>query len=398
MRCKAVNYYFLSTDVQQPAENGLIKETTEPVFLVNSQMNYFIFHNNLAASLKLDFFESFKVNDLENMSLADYDLKHLDFLYLEENYKFSPKDIVKASGYWPPTKNHHTFECLARLNAEIEKGLAKLKPDDNKIRLDCMDKFHNFTTELFNFPHSEALGRNSTFLNQLINNFFSLGTLSVEIQIFEAIYKSELIFGYEDENEICESAHIQNLLYFLANICNLASKFYKFDPDSTPFDIFYKFNFVFYVITYCNSSEILDELIEMEYLNFMKIYRDQYRLIYAQFFALQSKVDEKLAIERFLIANSVLDTLYLLITLTCNSFRIGIKDKLKVYEIDFKLIEEMEDYECAFEKDIGITCSNNFDKSEIIKRLKKSILVLSQLPITFIESDQTKGEIRRASE
>lgn len=204
-----------------------------------------------------------------------------------------------------------------------------------------------------------------------------------------------------------------NFLYFIQNVAILSSRFFKLDFDSSLSDIFLKFIFVLEtVMKFFYFDEATDKFeqpnksvgvydsnfiraLDLEYIRFMKVYRDQYRLMFVQYCYIQANVDQKYAIERFLIATAALDVIHWFMTLICNFTRLINCQKseiIKVYELDLDYIESNDPIAPINDESIdfklpersGLKCKiENCTLEYTLGKLRKSLFVLAQLPIDF---------------
>lgn len=161
----------------------------------------------------------------------------------------------------------------------------------------------------------------------------------------------------EEECDAISGLNSSNkIFHFILQICKMTDSFFLFEHDCSPTDLFSKLFFLVKVIrstekeletsksSFKEYEERINELrnfLDSEYIAFLKIFRDQYRNIYLQYLYAQGQIDQRLALQRFLITSKILNTIHSLANFICNYVQI-IKNDDK--SLDFKLLSPHFEY------------------------------------------------------
>lgn len=402
-------------------------------FLVSDQFpdNYFL-PNNI-------FYEPFRIKE-------KFVLKYLNFFYKEKSGAKQLDFLEKINkNYNNFTPCNSTLIILNGIRKERNKfGIKQIFPLGNEsislsigeIRAKSLcENFDYFKINLENFTKNPIVLRSFSCVNTLIISmltnpneplsFYRHGSYCYLIGLLGSIFINyDVNIKDENDSQINEidilDVKLKNCSafpYFLQAICQLSTKLFKFDNDSTPMDFFTKFIILCQlnyknlikdrnvakdndktgfstssktdindVTSVQNSTFSMATYNSSEYLNFVKIYRNQYRLIFIQFLFIQAQVDQKLATERFLIVCATLDTLHWLMTLICNSNEIlNHGSNLTVLEPDLIKIENGSLRNKCNDKQKCILDGDYFIKNECIIHSKRSALyVFDKLAVSIV--------------
>jgi hypothetical protein len=330
----------------------------------------------------------------QSKSQIDYNFDEFQLFYtilnekskkLTKNFKFFELHLKNKSSC--NLSDFKTF--LKRLNMTNLKNPKIVEEFDFLINLiDFIPKMGEPAQgDLIKFD--ESPNPNTSDANLIIKNSNESNDLNCRDDIdTNTLFRDVDAIAFVNDCQTTSNSIASPFLSFLENISILSSNFFRYEFDSTPKILFSKFSFLLKILIFhmekknflANNSDLISHSVELnllliklsilfktEHKNFMKIYRDQYRLIFFQFQEIQQKIDKNYAIIRFSIAFSFLRTLNGLMNLICNF----LGENLIFYDLNYF---EIENFGEILEKK-----SEKFNFKELIS----AILILGQLPITY---------------
>lgn len=393
-------------------------------YLLSKEFHIFISGNfNLQRGIN-SFFKSFEISPLTELEISNSKLKFLDFFYSENKTRFTASYLASKTGANLFLSRKELSEKLniartaSRIGDDIQfpekgdtEGAMKFFNLVSNIKMSKLDKIIPFIKYDVGSVNYELVSRKNIkfllhFIYQVVEKGYLLGELKTNGLLDFPNLCFEAVCGINEETSM---DNYGVFIYFLHHVSKLSSLFFKYDYDACPLACFNKMIFLVQSLKsyfYIDSGEMqlanknidqISNLFDHQHIQFMKIYRDQYNLIFTQNCFSQESIDENVRAEYFAITCAVFDTLHWIITLICNFSRLLHFDQpIKVYEINFKYIEMLKlsekfsDLE-EFNERCGIKEMSDFTVAKVIDQLTKSLINLLTLPVNFFNKDKRIG-------
>lgn len=341
-------------------------------------------------------------------------LKFLDF-HITERPQITPKILSGNSKKFETNsiKKKYSyilnrFECekvlLHSLNLENPPQVASIVT----FKLSDLDQYLGlpFNINIKENPNKHLPVPTLKFLHFIMNHIVEVNS-SLVFNIPQRLHHPELLEYVIGTVHFQISTQRLSFISLLHEVCLLADKFFIFEPDNYPSDLFSKMMFLAVTLeSYFffdenaskylaanNNTEYVSHLLDQEYDNFMMIVRDQFRGVIIQYLKTPRGEESDLVFEKFMVVYHSFKFLTDIMNLICNYFRILRREKLRVFRIDYSLLftsvpsHNFDIHSPVGSSESGIFAVNNFYIEDLIKDLGFSIRNMLLLPIKYHHSE-----------